>query len=295
MYKSIWTRAVLAVFAVVGTIFLYYSVVIETDQLLVKDYSIHLRNWSGALNNYKIVVLSDLHVGSFHIDENKVKRIIDDANNQHADLILLLGDYVASKKSLNIKCIVKPEVFESELARLRAKDGVFAVIGNHDWWYDKTDVINCLHAAKITVLENESYEITSKEHHFWLVGLNDYMEHYPSLQQAFDKVPANAPVICLSHNPDIFPDLSQQVTLTLAGHTHGGQVSLPFIGPLIVPSKYHARYAQGIKTEDGKTLFVSPGIGTSILPIRFNVPPEISVLHLFNDDSARSLSTPSIQ
>jgi predicted MPP superfamily phosphohydrolase len=86
----------------------------------------------------------------------------------------------------------------------------------------------------------------------------------------------------LTHNPDIFPSVPAQVNLTLAGHTHGGQVSLPFFGPIIVPSKYGVRYARGHIVEDGKHLFVSPGIGTSILPVRFLTPPEISVLLLKN-------------
>jgi predicted MPP superfamily phosphohydrolase len=91
-------------------------------------------------------------------------------------------------------------------------------------------------------------------------------------------VPADEPVIVLEHNPDVFPDVPERVALTLAGHTHGGQVALPLLGRPIVPSRYGQRYAYGLVVEGGRSLFVSPGIGTSILPVRFRVPPEISLV-----------------
>jgi predicted MPP superfamily phosphohydrolase len=93
-------------------------------------------------------------------------------------------------------------------------------------------------------------------------------------------VPQDEPVLLLTHNPDVFPDVPARVTLTLAGHTHGGQVALPILGRPVVPSRYGQRYADGLVMEDGRALFVSSGIGTSILPVRFRVPPEIAIVTL---------------
>lgn len=256
---------------------LLYSVLIEPDQLVVVNYPVRMRGWPQSLDGLKIVVLSDLHVGSLHIDSKKLQRIVDESNSQKPDLILLLGDYVASGKNW---CAIKPARFTGELAHLKARLGVYAVLGNHDWWYNGVDVRQCLEAANVKVLEDSSVKLEPSGAAFWLVGLGDLWTRKPNVQRAMASVPPSAPVILMTHNPDVFPSLPQSVTLTLAGHTHGGQVSLPSVGPLITPSDYGARYAKGLVTEDGKTLFVSSGIGTSILPIRCNVPPEISVLTL---------------
>jgi predicted MPP superfamily phosphohydrolase len=101
-----------------------------------------------------------------------------------------------------------------------------------------------------------------------------------SIPRALARVPADEPVLLLTHNPDVFPDVPPRVALTLAGHTHGGQVALPILGRPVVPSRYGQRYAYGLVVEGGRALFVSPGIGTSLLPVRFRVPPEISMVTL---------------
>lgn len=262
---------------ILGVAAFIYGVFIEPDRLIVLDYPVRLQKWPAQLNGFKIVVLSDLHVGSLHIDARKLQLIVDESNKQNADLILLLGDYVASGKR---SCLVKPAAFTGELSRLKARLGVYAVLGNHDWWYDGVDVRNCLQAANITVLEDASVSIDSNGTTFYLTGLSDMWTRSTNIEKALSPVPENATVIVMSHNPDVFPSMPPRVALTLAGHTHGGQVSLPLVGAIITPSDYGSRYARGLIVENGKTMFVSSGIGTSIFPIRINVPPEISVLQL---------------
>jgi predicted MPP superfamily phosphohydrolase len=114
----------------------------------------------------------------------------------------------------------------------------------------------------------------------WLGGVSDLWEGVHDVARTLRAVPDTVPVLLLTHNPDIFPTVPARVNLTLAGHTHGGQVRIPLYGPPIVPSRYGRRYAAGHVSENGRHLFVTTGTGTSILPVRFLVPPEIVVLEL---------------
>jgi predicted MPP superfamily phosphohydrolase len=113
-----------------------------------------------------------------------------------------------------------------------------------------------------------------------VVGIADLWTRKPDIEGGLHQVEIDDPVLLLTHNPDIFPGVPQRVSLTLAGHTHGGQVNLPVAGRLVVPSKYGQRYAFGYIVEDGRHLFVGGGVGTSILPVRFRVPPEVVILTL---------------
>jgi predicted MPP superfamily phosphohydrolase len=130
------------------------------------------------------------------------------------------------------------------------------------------------------VLEDRAVPLARGECAFWLAGVGDFWTTPHDFARALSAVPENAPVLVATHNPDVFPDLPARVALTLAGHTHGGQVWLPLLGRLIVPSRYGERFAIGHIVEDGRHLFVTSGVGTSIVPVRFMVPPEVSVLEL---------------
>jgi hypothetical protein len=173
---------------------------------------------------------------------------------------------------------MEPEVIASALKGLRARFGVFATLGNHDWWYNANRVKESLKTAGILVIENDAAMIERNGVAIWIAGISDKWEGNPDITSALAGVDDSAAVIALTHNPDIFPSIPARVALTIAGHTHGGQVSLPIIGRPIVPSDFGQRYATGHVVEGAKHLFVTPGIGTSILPVRFRVPPEISLL-----------------
>jgi len=137
-----------------------------------------------------------------------------------------------------------------------------------------------LSAEGITVLVDQSLRLTHKNQPFWLVGLDDLWTRGNHLQSTLAAIQDKGPIILLTHNPDVFPDTPERVMLTLAGHTHGGQVNLPLVGRPIVPSKFGSRYAYGLVEENGKKLFVTGGVGTSIIPVRFRVKPEIAILTL---------------
>ena len=154
------------------------------------------------------------------------------------------------------------------------------MIGNHDWWFDGTRVRKAFESVGIKVLDNEVTELHKGAGAFWLVGLADAWTATQDLKGTFAKVSGGNPIVVITHNPDSFVNVPANTSLMLAAHTHGGQVNLPLLGRLVVPSNYGQRYAAGHVEENGKHLFVTTGIGTSILPLRFRVPPEIAVINV---------------
>jgi predicted MPP superfamily phosphohydrolase len=188
------------------------------------------------------------------------------------------------------------------LGRLKAPLGVHAVLGNHDWWDDRTvqregrGVPECrreLEAAGIPVYENDAVRLTKSGRPFWLAGLGDQLAYMPArrfrkltrfgvddLASTLAKVTDNAPVVLMAHEPDVALRVPSRVALQLSGHTHGGQVRLPFIGRPMIPSAYGERFAYGHIVEGGRNLVVSAGLGMTGLPVRFGVPPEIAIITL---------------
>ena len=169
------------------------------------------------------------------------------------------------------------------------------MLGNHDWWDDPAAQASrrgpvlarrALEAAGIPVLENDGVRLRQGGRPFWLLGLGDQLAFLRRPRGGVDDLPGtllklkdDAPAILLAHEPDIFPQVPDRIALTLSGHTHGGQVRILGYSP-IVPSSYGNRYAYGHVVENGRHLIVSGGLGTSIMPVRFGVPPEIVHLTL---------------
>ena len=224
----------------------------------------------------RIAVLSDIHAGSLFIKEAKLKKIVAETNQAKPDIIVLLGDYVV--KDRFYKQPIAPETTAGILKDLSAPLGVYAVLGNHDWWYGGENVRLAFERNGIHVLENELAEIKWRNSSFWIAGLADLWTRSQQINETIGKAPPGALIIALTHNPDVFAQLPSSVPLLLAGHTHGGQVNLPLIGRPIIPSQFGQRYAAGHVFENGHHLFVTTGIGTNIMPVRFRVPPEIVVL-----------------
>ena len=246
--------------------------------LVVRHRRMELAGWKSEL---KIAVLSDLHVGSPHVGLDKVRTIVERTNAENPALVVLLGDFViggpgGNRKGLPGGSFVQPEQTAAELKKLRAPLGVFTVMGNHDWWYDGERVGRALTEAGIPVLENRAVHVGP----IWLGGIADYWTREPdiagTLRQVTDHGDNGDPVVLITHNPDIFPEVPARVSLTLAAHTHGGQVNLPIVGRVVTTSRLG--YVAGEYVEGGRHLFVTTGIGTSILPVRFGVPPEIVIL-----------------
>jgi len=273
-----WSRPKIAFGAlfVCGLLLGIWSIGIEPGLLAVNQTSLALPEWPEAFDHLKIVAIADLHVGSPHITLGKLQRVVKTINEMKPDVVVLLGDYVIH--GVVGGSFTEPESIADQLKGLRANLAVAAVLGNHDWWYDGPRVTRALQQAGIRVLENEAIEIQRHGQSFWLAGVGDYWTWHHNLEKTFAQVTNDAPVIALTHSPDLFPKIPAQVILTLAGHTHGGQVNLPLIGRPIVPSAFGQRYAIGHIEENQHHLFVTSGIGTSILPVRLRVLPEILVL-----------------
>jgi predicted MPP superfamily phosphohydrolase len=253
----------------IGALLALYAFEIEPRLLVVRHDSIAIEDFPPL----RIALISDIHAGSPFIDDDKLRRLVKLTNAEHPDLILILGDSVI--QGVTGGHFMPPEHTAEILGGLRARYGIFGVIGNHDAWLNATRVKAAYEQAGIPTLVNQTRTLAIGGSSLTLVGLDDMITGKPDLQLV-ERAPA--PMIVMTHSPDIFPRLSNRATLTVAGHTHGGQVWLPFFGRLRVPSKYGQRYAMGHVVEHGKHLYVTSGVGTSIIPVRFCVVPEIRLL-----------------
>jgi predicted MPP superfamily phosphohydrolase len=261
----------------IGALLVLWAFVIEPNRVVVNETEIKLPAWPAAFAHLKITAISDLHAGRPYINEAKLEKVVGMANATEPDLIVLLGDFISRNK--DEKLLMTPEIIADKLKGLHAKYGVYAVLGNHDWNFDGERVRRALEGAGIHVLENDVAQIQKDGQTIWLLGVPDFWMRQPiDIRPALAKINAPGPIIALTHNPDVFPTLPPNVILTLAGHTHGGQVNIPFYGRPIVPSQYGERYAAGYIQENNRHLFVTTGIGTTGLAVRFRVPPEIAVL-----------------
>jgi len=269
-------RKFLTLISCCGLILGLWALWLEPSSLKNENHEIVLSSWPASCDGIRIAVLADLHVGSPYNGVDKLKQIVDLTLAAKPDLILLAGDYVVHRV-LGGK-FVQPEVITQGLSRLSAPLGVFAVLGNHDRWHNAKQIENAFARVGIPVLEDAAVARVAGQCSFWLVGLSDFWEGPHEYKAAFAKLPPGATAIAFTHNPDVFPLVPDIVSLTFAGHTHGGQVYLPIFGRLIVPSKYGQLYAIGHIVEHGRHMFVSPGLGTSILAVRFLVPPEVSIV-----------------
>jgi len=265
-------------FLLLGIALACWAFIWEPSRLTEKEYTLGLPQWPRECADYRVAVVSDIHAGAPYIGLDKIDHMVAMIRKQEPDMVLLPGDFVIQEVLGG--SFIAPEALARHLKPLLARSSVYAVLGNHDAMLDSERVRIAFEDVGIAVLEDRSVPITKNQCQFQLVGLSDYHEGRHEYVQAFATVPKGSPVIAVTHNPDIFPDLKFPFSLMIAGHTHGGQVLLPFLGRAVVPSRYGQRYAIGDIKENNRHLFVTPGIGTSILPVRFGVPPEISYLRL---------------
>lgn len=262
----------------VGVVLALWAFVFEPATLRVRETTLELERWPAGLDGLRVAVLADLHTGSPWNGRGNLERIVRETNAAGPDLVLIAGDLVI--QGVVGGRFVSPEASAEILGGLEAPLGVYAVLGNHDWWLDGPRVMTALRASGVTVLEDSSRAIPVRGDTLWLAGVSDFWEAPHDIGRALAGIPPEAAPLVFTHNPDVFPDMPASVVLTVAGHTHGGQVAIPFFGRPIVPSRFGERYAVGHVQEGGRDLFVSQGVGTSILPVRFRVPPEVSVLTL---------------
>ncbi len=266
-------KLTLAALAVAGIALGADALWIEPSSLRVAEHEIAVAGWS--CPPIRIAVLADIHAGSPYIGRDKLQRIVELTNAQQPDLILLAGDYVID--DVFGGSFIPPEELAQTMAQLQAPLGRYAVLGNHDRLLGAARMQQAFAAAGLPLLDNDTRRLQHAGCGFWLAGLEDIGSGRPRPDMLAQRFAPGEPVIAVTHSPDVFAKLAPRYALLIAGHTHGGQVRLPWFGALLVPSSYGQRYAIG-HVHEHTDLFVSSGIGTSIFPIRFGAPPEISLL-----------------
>ncbi|KMO10441.1 metallophosphoesterase [Methylobacterium indicum] len=280
-----------------------YATGIEPFRQIVTRYAIRpnpAAPWPAGLS-LRIVVLTDIHACDPWMSLERIAGIVDATNALGADLVVLVGDFMVGQRY--VTRVIPAAEWAPVLGRLAAPLGVYAVLGNHDWWEDPealrrgggpTAAGTALMRNGIRLLSNEAVPLATRAGPVWLAGLEDQLALHPvrrrgsrgrvgldDLPATLAAVPDGAPMILLAHEPDIFAHVPARVALTLSGHTHGGQVRLFGWSP-VVPSRYPRRFVYG-HVREASDLVISGGLGLSVAPIRFGVPPEIVVVELGAD------------
>lgn len=246
----------------------------EAGRITVTRLDVPSGEWT--LSPLKVAVVADFHVRPTPEAVERLGKIVEAVNAEKPDLILLPGDFAAGVRQDQA---APPETIAGELSRLSAPLGVYAVLGNHEHWIGKEGFVRAFAEKGIPLLEDRSVELEFDGRRFLLAGASDAWTRTPEAWEAL--LPKDSlPRIVMTHTPDIFSTMPEPVALAVAGHTHGGQIALPFYGPVVMSSRLGRRYAYGLVREGRNTVFVTRGIGTSIVPLRFLCPPEIAVLTL---------------
>ena len=286
-----FTGRLAALGAAIGT----YGFVIEPGFLMrTQYYAFTPPHWTPSLK-LRLVLLADPHLVEPHMPLSRWQRIIASANELEGDLILLMGDYVAGHifRTGTVSVVDAAKA----AAALKAPRGVFGINGNHDWWEDLDAQRRgsgpplaeiAMQDNGIPVLSNNAVLLNKDGLPFWLSGTDSTVaikkgrgrfESRADLDGTLKQINSDAPIIHLAHEPDLFTEIPDRVSLTLSGHTHGGQVRLFGWSP-VTPSEFGNRFAYGHIIEGGRHLVVSGGLGCSMIPVRFGMPPEITVLDL---------------
>ncbi|NOQ68353.1 hypothetical protein GQ568_02850 [Patescibacteria group bacterium] len=260
-------------------ILIWYSFIFEPNNIQVERISVKIENLPESFSGIKIVHLTDFHSSNFGKREKRVLEILEDLD---PDLVFITGDFIDH----TTKDIDSCQEFWRELGN-RYQGKVFGVLGNHEYWIDHIDadsIKNLLEESGIIVLRNENKKILLDGKYIYLIGVDDPDTGRDDLPKAMISVEKNIPKILLAHSPDIVNDSKslekEDIDLILTGHTHGGQVKIPFIRPFWTPTKNRGKYASGSFEINDTFLYVNRGIGMAVFPVRFNCPPEITVIEL---------------
>lgn len=262
-------------------------------RLVVKEWTVASADWPTGAKPLKIGILTDIHAVEPWMPARRVGAIAERLNELRPDVIVLLGDYVNALRPRFYAAPVAVADWAAALKPLSAPLGVYAVLGNHDWWSGEVPAIRrAFDKVGIHLLENHAVKLRRAGDQFWIAGLGDqlaYNSHgVDDVNGTLARVTDGSPVILLAHEPDIFASLPSRVALTLSGHTHGGQVYIPFVGRPALDRNYVGRnsgFAYGLYEKKGRHLIVSSGLGLSNYPIRFMVPPEIAMVTLRGIDT----------
>ena len=247
------------------------SALTEPFRLTVEHQQIHLRRLPRELDGFRVVQLSDIHHSPFTSRE-QIKRAVETANSLKPDIVALTGDYISKERAYAAPCA-------ELLGALRSRHGVYAVLGNHDHWTDASLITDLFRAEGITVLVNQGMHFEKNGAAIWLAGVDDTMVGLEDLSLALAGSSDKEFKLLLAHNPIILRRAARAgVDLVLSGHTHGGQVSLR--SERNAAGRPRRRLLKGLARQGETQIYITRGLGTVVLPVRFGCPPEVSLLEL---------------
>lgn len=271
------------VLAAVGIALTGWAYRSATADPVIREAEVALAGWPDGHRPVRALLISDIHVAGPDMPPARLERIVAQINAVRPDLVLIAGDLVSDRRAASRRYSMADAV--APLGRLRPTLGSFAVLGNHDHWRNAAEARSALAAAGIRVLDNAAAEAGPLA----IGGLDDAFTGHDDLGRTLAAMRSRRGArILLSHSPDPFPAVPPEVGLMLAGHTHCGQIRLPLLGAVSTMSDHGDRYACGIVREGGKTLIVGAGVGTSLLPLRLGVRPDMWLITLGPAERARA-------
>lgn len=250
-----------------------WGVLVRRHWILLSEEEIAIAGLPRAFHGYRIAHLSDLHIGSLTA-QSTIDEWVEKTNAAKPDLVVLTGDYVTNGTDFHA-------AIASALGRLRARDGVYASMGNHDYFGDGEPLLGLLQGEGVEVLRNRGAILRRDDSSMYLAGIDDTWTRRADLELALRERPSETTTVLLAHDPSTFDEAhGLDVDLVLSGHTHGGQVAVPFLARKISLSYLAHRFHLGIYKRGRSTLYVHPGLGTTGVPIRVGVAPTIAIHRL---------------
>lgn len=270
-FRSIWVSSSLCLLLVS---LILYSSLIEPNWIDINYLQLTLPHLAAEFNEYRIVQISDIHTDKW-MNKERLSRIFRLVNSQQPDLVAITGDFVTGDQQRFMPNL------SATIGQLTSKDQIVAVLGNHDYWADPEAVKQVLEQTGIVNLDNTVYTLKRGSATLYVAGVDDILMGKDRLDLVLEQLPNNGAAILLAHEPD-FADVSaatERFDLQLSGHSHAGQIRLPFLKPSILPHLSEKYYA-GLYQVGKMMLYTNRGVGMSILPMRFNARPEITVFTL---------------
>ncbi len=284
-----WGRIIGAITAVLAIAWLIDAFGIEPETLTETTLDVQDPTWPAGTAPLRAVLLADIHVDDLHMTPRRVRAIVARVNALHPDVILLAGDYIGGNAFKGPKAygpramrsadeIALDENGLKALGDLDAPLGVYAIMGNHDGFWDGDRVRTLLAGTRVRLLENQAARLVRSGGDVWIEGVEDKQTQHPDFPATAAQVPEGAASLVMAHNPDLFDWPSNRATLQLSGHSHAGQVRFPIIGAPVRMTRHTEDTAKGWTIINHRILVVTRGLGESGLPLRFGAPPQIMVL-----------------
>jgi predicted MPP superfamily phosphohydrolase len=255
--------------------------IFEANRPKLVSIEVPLSRLAESWDGFRIAQLSDLHYDD-HFSVIPLRKAIDLVNQLEPDLVMVTGDFITSpfggvRRSFALRAI---EPCAQLLTQIHARSGVVAALGNHDAYTGAAHITAVLNSHNISVLRNRSLPLEREGQRLWLAGVDDVLEGKPDLDLTLKGIPPAEPVILMAHEPDWADHVARSsVDLQLSGHSHGGQVRLPLLGAPWVPVLAR-KYPWGLRRIGPLTLYTNAGIGTILVPVRLNCPPEVTLITL---------------